>query len=72
MRVDCGPRSNRNVIHLSTGPVATLLEAIDHVFQMSMPRHAFKGDFVVLRPFLLTSRLVLIGFVRLHVMEERH
>ena len=66
----CEPRSNGNVLNL--GLDATLLQAIDHVFQMSMPRHAFKGDFVVLRPFLLTSRLVLIGFVRLHVMEERH
>ena len=51
---------------VSTGLDASLLQAIEHVFQMSMPRHACEGDFVVPRPFLLISRLIL-----LHVMEER-
>ena len=49
----------------------SLLQAIEHVFQMSMPRHAFEGDFVVPRPLLRISCLILIGFVHLHVMQER-
>jgi hypothetical protein len=78
----CEPRFSGNVVHLSkvipvnraesAGLDASLPQAIEHVFQLSMPRHAFEGDFVVPRPFLLISRLALIGFVRLHVMEERH
>jgi hypothetical protein len=49
----------------------SLLQAIEHVFQMRVPRHAFKGDFVVPRPLMLISSFILIGFVRPHVMQER-
>ena len=49
----------------------SLLQTIEHVFQMSVPRHAFEGDFVVPRPLLLISCLILIGFVHLHMMQER-
>jgi hypothetical protein len=49
----------------------SLLQAIEHIFQMRVPRHAFKGDFVVPRPLLLARCLILIGFVHPHVMQER-
>ena len=49
----------------------TLLQAIERAFEMSVPPHAFEGDFVVPRPLLRISCLILIGFVHLHVMQER-
>ena len=39
---------------------------------MSVPRHAVEENFVVPRPFLLIRCVVLIGFVHVHVMQERY
>src|ERR1700761_2212379 len=47
-----------------------LLQAIEHVFQMSVPRHTFEGNFVVPRPFLRIRCAILIGFMHVHVMQS--